>query len=115
MTPQDILDLITQAKGLLGRSLSLTDVDGRDTVDQELTAIMASLAEAESSLGAQAMQIGTKQREAGESVSSAEMTLKASPVYELYTHTKLMREAIVERLRGLRTHSRREYQERSLS
>lgn len=94
----------------LKRHLPLEDHAARDERDQWATATLAYLAGQESELS---RQMGDFIRNSTEkSTAATEMALKGTEAYALLIYVKRMNDALIEHIRGLRSHSKRQYEER---
>lgn len=115
MNPEQLTQLIGEINLRMKVPRGISDIIGRDAHDQYLTSMLATLAEEEARLEQQAEAIQVGEQLKGKSVAAAESLKKATDEYRWYKTLKLLREAIVEHLRGLRSHSRREAHEREVN
>lgn len=110
---QDLLEYLSQVATRMGRTLSLDDALGRDQLDQELTADLAYLAEQESNLVGKVGELS--KIHAGSSVAATKMALEATSEYAQLVYVRKLTDAIIEKIRGLRSHSKRQYEERIIN
>lgn len=110
-----IRELSLRIQTLLKIGKSLGDIGGRDEVDQQLTSILATIAEFEAHMETEAERVQQGLMAQSKSLGASENGKKASEEWFYYKYLKLLREAIVEHIRGLRSHSKREFQERLIN
>lgn len=111
MDKEELKTILAQVKGIMEIPRALTDIDGRDHADQQLTSYLATLGEIEANLEQEAEQLQAMQEG---SIAKAENVKKASEAYKWFKVIKNTRESIIEHIRGLRSHSKREYSERTI-
>lgn len=108
-------DYIRGVVAKLKEPLLLSDIQERDTRDQEVTALMAYIAEPIAQSHKEANIIAKTLIEAGKTAAHARIALEASESYEQYQWLSRLSDDLVEHCRGLRSHSKREYTERTLN